>query len=43
MTGDSRGLVTSSDKSEQDKSPSRNQRAIPLLAIAQGTAVIGCM
>ena len=34
MTGDSRGLVTSSDKNRQDKSPSRNKRAIPLLAIA---------
>ena len=43
MTGDSRGLVTSSDKTEQDKSPSRNKRAIPLLAIAQGTAAIGVM
>ena len=43
MTGDSRGLATSSDKTEQDKSPSRNKRAIPLLAIAQGTAAIGVM
>ena len=43
MTGDSRELVTSSDKTGQDKSPSRNKRAIPLLAIAQGTAVIGGM
>ena len=43
MTGDSRGLATSSDKNRQDKSPSRNKRAIPVLAIAQGTAAIGGM
>ena len=43
MTGDSRGLVTSSDKTAQDKSHSRNKRAILLLAIAQGTAAIGSM
>ena len=43
MTSDSRGLVTSSDKTGQDKSPSRNKKAIPLLAIAQGTAAIGGM
>ena len=43
MTGDSRGLMTSSDETWQDKSPSRNKRAIPLLAIAQGTAAIGGM
>ena len=43
MTGDSRGPVTSSDKNREDKSPSRNKRAIPLLAIAQGTAAIGGM
>ena len=43
MTGNSRGLVTSSDKTGQNKSPSRNKRAIPLLAIAQGTAAIGGM
>ena len=43
MTGDSGGPVTSSDKTGQDKSPSRNKRAIPLLAIAQGTAAIGGM
>ena len=43
MTNDSRGPVTSSDKTGQDKSPSRNKRAIPLLAIAQGTAAIGGM
>ena len=33
----------SSDESGQDTSPSRNKRAIPLLAIAQGTAAIGGM
>ena len=43
MTGDSRGPVTSSDKTGQNKSPSRNKRAISLLAIAQGTAAIGGM
>ena len=43
ITSDSRGLVISSDKNRQDKSPSRNKRAIPLLAIAQGTTVIGSM
>ena len=43
MTGDSRGPVTSSDKTGQNKSLSRNKRAIPLLAIAQGTATIGGM
>ena len=43
LTGDSRGLATSSNKTEQDKLPSRDKRAIPLLAIAQGTAVIGGM
>ena len=43
ITSDSRELVTSSDKTEQDKSSSRNKRAIPLLAIAQGTAAIGGM
>ena len=41
ITGDSRGPVTSSDKNRQDKLHSRNKRAIPLLAIAQGTAAIG--
>ena len=40
MTGDSRELATSSDKNRQDKSPSRNKRAIPLLAVAQGTTAI---
>ena len=43
MTGDSRGPTTSSDKTAQDKSRSRNKRAIPLLAIGQGTAAIGSM
>ena len=43
MTVDSRGPVTSSDKTGQDNSPSRNKRAIPLLAIAQGTTAIGGM
>ena len=40
---DSRGPVTSSDKTGQDKPHFRNKRAIPLLAIAQGTAAIGGM
>ena len=43
ITGDSRGLVTSSDETGQDKLNSRNKRAIPLLAIAQGTTAIGGM
>ena len=43
ITGDSRGPVTSSDETAQDKSHSKNKRAIPLLAIAQGTAAIGSM
>ena len=43
MTGDSRGPVVSSDKTGQDKLCSRNKRAIPLLAIAQGTAAIASM
>ena len=43
IVSDSRGLVTSSEKTEQDKSPSRNKRAIPLLAIALGTTAIGSM
>ena len=34
MKGDLRGLVTSSDETGQDKSPFRNKRAIPPLAIA---------
>ena len=43
MTGDSRGPATSSDKTGQDKAHLRSKRAIPLLAIAQGTAAIGGM
>ena len=43
ITGDSRGLVISSDETGQDKLHSRDKRAIPLLAIAQGTAAIGSM
>ena len=39
----SRGSATSSDKNKQDNSCSRSKRAIPLLAIAQGTAAIGSM
>ena len=41
IVSDSRGLVTSSDRTRQDKPHSRNKRAIPLLAIAQGTTAIG--
>ena len=37
----SRGLVTSSDENGQDNSCSRSKRAVPLLAIAQGTTEIG--
>ena len=37
------GLVTSSDENEQDNSHSRSKRAIPFLAIAQGTTAIGGM
>ena len=40
---DSRGPVTSSDKTECEEHSTRNKRAIPLLAIAQGTAAIGGM
>ena len=43
MTSDSRGLATSIDKTGQNKSSSREKRAIPLLAIAQGTTAIGSM
>ena len=43
MTGDSREPVTSSDRTGQDKSLFRYKRAIPLLAIAQGTTAIGGM
>ena len=35
--------MTSSHENEQDNSHSRSKRAIPLLAIAQGTAAIGGM
>ena len=41
IVSDSRGPATSSDKTGQDKSHFRNKRAIPLLAIAQGTTAIG--
>ena len=40
---DSRGLVTSSEKTGHEEQDSRTKRAIPLLAIAQGTAAIGGM
>ena len=40
---DSRGLATSSDKTGHEKHNTRSKRAIPLLAIAQGTAAIGGM
>ena len=40
---DSRGPVTSSDKVEHEGHSTRSNRAIPLLAIAQGTAAIGGM
>ena len=43
ITSDSRGLATSGDKTEQDKSSSRNKRAISLLEMAQGTAAVGGM
>ena len=43
IPGYSRGLVTSSDETGQDKLRSRIKRAIPLLAIAQGTAAIDGM
>ena len=43
ITDNSRGLVTSSDENGQDKLCSKSERAIPLLAIAQGTAAIGSM
>ena len=39
----SRGPTTSSDENEQDNLCSRSKRAIPLLAIAQGTTAIGGM
>ena len=40
---DSRGPVTSSEKTGHEEQGSRTKRAIPLLAIAQGTAEIGRM
>ena len=40
---DSRGLATSSEKTGHEERGSRNKRAIPLLAIAQGTAAISGM
>ena len=40
---DSRGPVTSSEKTECEEQGSRNKRAISLLAIAQSTAAIGGM
>ena len=40
---DSRGLVTSSDKTGHEEHNTRSRRAIPLLAIVQGTAAIGGM
>ena len=40
---DSRGLATSSDKAERDEHSTGSKRAIPLLAIVQGTAAIGGM
>ena len=43
MTSDSRGLVTSSDKTAQDKTCYRNKRAIPLSAIAHCTIAVGGM
>ena len=43
IVSDSRGLATSSDRTRQDKPNSRDKRAIPLLAIAQGMAAIGGM
>ena len=40
---DSRGLAISSEKTGHEEQGSRNKRAIPLLAIAQGTAATGGM
>ena len=40
---DSRGPVTSSDKTGCEEHGTRNKRAIPLLAIVQGTAAIDGM
>ena len=43
IVSDSRGPVTSSGRTRQDKPNSRDKKAIPLLVIAQGTAAIGGM
>ena len=43
IVSDSRGPMTSSDKTGQDKPHFRNKRAIPLLAIAQDIRAIGGM
>ena len=43
MVQDSRGPATSSKKTGHEEQGSRTKRAIPLLAIAQGTAAIGGM
>ena len=43
IVSDSRGPVTSSDRTGQDKPHFRNKRAISLLAIAQGTTAIDGM
>ena len=43
IVSDSRGPVTSSDRTGQDKPNSRDKRAILLLVIAQGMAAIGGM
>ena len=40
---DARQLATSSDKTVQGEKDSRNKRAVPLLAIGQGTVAIGGM
>ena len=40
---DSRGPVTSGDKTGHEEHGTRNKRAIPLLAIVQGTTAIGGM
>ena len=40
---DSRGLATSSDKTGSKEHSTKSKRAIPLLAIVQGTAAIGRM
>ena len=40
---DSRGLATSSDKTGHEEHNTWSKRAIPLLAIVQGTAAIGGM